>query len=406
MKIELINKIDLMQDVWKLSRPYLHKEDLPSNEDLIKMNLPINQFKRVALHITSSILFRDLLFTFRPINVWARSNRTIKFNKDNIKLAYDEINRIYPNSSKVTKKLEADLDKVIDRVNSGEKQDYVKKSLPLLTETEFCIDIDYRQLVNILYTFELHCKPLHDVFLISLFESNSDIISRAEYDTYKKVDLFSRVSLTEADYSLTSDFTSCGDMFAIRTRIRANLMAQFIRQHSSTIKNELWNAVDNNLGKVALLNCDISLYQVAYILESQLRNLTSTRTCWFSQFDKEDDSSWSYILKDVVSNMTEMEFLAQLPCGGDCNKCSIEGDMVPRIKHTEVNPPCPILIENPYIIDQRFEEYKSDSTIMNKWRLCKPYINYNADNKYNKIYSELNMESGTNVYMENNKMDV
>lgn len=401
MEIRLLNSYSSIEDVWKISRPYLHEQDIPSEVEITKMNLPVNQFKRYTLYSKSSILFRDLLFTFRPITVWARSNRTIKFNEYNLKLAKDEA--LVAGGPLLVESQTRKLNKVINAVQAGEKQDYAKKKLPWFTETEFCIDIDQRQLVNIVYTFEEH-EP---TFFELLYESLESIIDNWNeiYDNAIKVDLYPKIALSKDELVYGEVHRIEGDMHFIKTKIKGNLQAQFIRQHSSTIKNGLWNLVNNkgkgdNAFKVYDGDCELDIDIAIYILSSQLKNLCSTRTCWFAQMDKEDNGSWSYVLKDYIKEMTTAQFMKQLPCGGKCCNCKIEGDMIPRVKHTEVNPPCPILIENPFIIDQRLKEYKSDSEIMMKWKEAKKFIRYNPNNELNKIYSELQMEGGTNVHVE------
>lgn len=393
MNLNIVDSMDDMLKVWHISRPYVI-EDKPTEEsDLLRMNLPITQFKVYTIYFKTSILFRDLIFTFRPVSEWARSNRTIKFTAENLKLS-DDVTTIIDNLFDI-EELQSKLNSVIDRVNKGEKQDFVKKDLPLMTETEFCINVNYRTLMNIVRTFEVHFPKYFKIFYAKLCLAIPEFMK--DYMYSMKNDLFYDVALTDEEIEMNEGHQSVGSINVVKVNVKANLMAQFIRQHSSTIKNGLWNLINQTYYAVCMSDCSLDVDCVAIISDSRWRNLVSTRTCWFAQFDKEDNSSWSYVLRDYVNEMTSKEFMNQLPCKGKCNNCKIYKDMQPRILHTEVNPPCPILIENPYIIDQRISQYGSDSSIMNKWKESKPYIRFNPDNSDNKLYSSISKEAGTNI---------
>ncbi len=44
----------------------------------------MNGFAQYVFHVNSSVLFRDIMFTVRPIVVWAKSNRTTPINNENM----------------------------------------------------------------------------------------------------------------------------------------------------------------------------------------------------------------------------------------------------------------------------------------------------------------------------------
>ena len=394
MEIKVISSTDDMLDVWRISRPHVLKseDDSLTNMDLLKMNLPINQFKVLTLHFKTSILFRDLIFTFRPTSSWAKSNRIVKFTKDNIWLSEDASILLTPDHLlEVHKK----LDSVVEMVTNGERQDYAKKYLPLMTETEFCINVNYRTLINIVHTFEVHFPAYFVIFYNALCEVIKEF--NYEYKEAIKTDLYNDVALTDDEIEMKEGHQSLASINVIKVNIKANLMAQFIRQHSSTIKNGLWNLVQQTYYAVCMSDCSLDVDCVAIISDSRWKNLVSTRSCWFAQMDKEDNSSWSYVLGDYIDKLKPQEFMRILPCKGCGSNCKILKDMMPKIDHSDVNPPCPILLSNPFIIDQRMNQYQSDSRLMKKWKECQKFIINNPVHPYNVHYGSINKEAGTNV---------
>lgn len=381
MKVNLISINSSIDEIYKISRPHL--TEIPSEIEFVKMNMPISQFKRYVLHIESSILFRDLMFTFRPIVAWARSNRTSPYTRGGKRLAIDEISYIDKSKFRSAKDK---LETVFDLVDKGEQQDFINNKMPMFVSTEYCMDIDLRQLINIVYTFESHCHKYFEIFYGALSREITQFPNL--YESAFKVDLFNKVSITDEEKNYGEVHEQIGGMHMIKVRIAHNLQGQFIRQHSSIIKNGLWNLASEDLSNLIDKTGEMEIDVICYLLHEQLFNLSSTRSCWFAKMDHEDNNSWSYVLKDYIKKLDPKQFLQQLPCQGKCDRCKIKADMMPKIYHKEINPPCPIFLENPYIIDQRVEQYNSDSEIMKKWMECKKYIRFNPNNKYNKVYGD------------------
>ena len=60
--------------------------------------------------------------------------------------------------------------------------------------------------------------------------------------------------------------------------------------------------------------------------------------------------------------------------------------MIPRIDLIEVNPPCPILIQNNSTIRVRKDKYDPKSRVFTKWESIKSLITYNPDNELGERY--------------------
>ena len=171
-------------------------------------------------------------------------------------------------------------------------------------------------------------------------------------------------------------------------------MAQFIRQHYSTIKNGLYNTVQElseESTKVfwtsaSKLTGATEVNVVVYADKESWENVVRARSQWFAQMDIEDNSSWSYLVGPYITDMSPQEFVDFL--GVENGDDPYKRNMMGSIDLTEVNPPSPFLIEDPSIVDYRIEKMKSNSLIMKKWKEVADagLINDNPDNELRKTY--------------------
>lgn len=383
-----VNKItesDTTRDAWIISRPHLDHSNLDM-KSIIKMDLPVSGFRSYVFHIRSSILFRDLLFTLRPIIPWAKSNRTTPLNDDNMFISGE-----FENTVKVPEIIN-DLQEVFDDLKKGIPQDYAKKKLPMACSTEFCISIDDRTLITWLKTLKESLPDVYQVygrlFLDAIGEDDSYISDRYTNS------IFDKLSITDYDKELeVGEAKRIADIFVGRYRVTCNLMAQFIRQHYSTIKNGLYNKVANGNYLNQNIRCNDEVDVVIYAQYESFKKVIGVRSCWFAQMDKEDNSSWSSIIGPIVEKMTDKEFLSTLPCKCNHLNCKIKGDMLPRVQMKEVNLPCPILLQKRDLIDSRFTKYDSNSRVMIKWKEIKDNIPEDTENELRLEY-ENNIRKG------------
>lgn len=381
-EVRLLGSYDKRIEAWKISRPYL-KDDEINLQDLEKMDLAVSGAASYSLYFRSSILFRDLLFTLRPaVGVWARSQRTVPFDEDNLFLSgeYEGVDDDYLINS---------IQEVYKCLDNGMPQDYAKKKLPMATSTEYSLSMDDRTLVTFLKVLKLHCKDLYDTYgkkILSAIGHDDSYI-----DNRNCKDIFDKLKVSESEYSAVGTTQECLEMFIGSFRQSNNLMAQFIRQHYSTVKNELYNKIDGkSLKDFSREMCDDESVVVLYADKESFKKVLSVRSCWFGQWDQENNSSWSSVVGPYVKDMKPSEFLALLPCKGNCNNCSIYKDMVARRDCIEVNPPCPILTQKPSLVNARGIKYNSDSTIYSKWvdLVSNGMIKDNKENRDRVLYEE------------------
>lgn len=381
-EVRVVNMFDERINAWKISRPYLTDDEI-NLSDIEKMDLAVAGACSYELYFRSSIFFRDLLFTVRPaVGVWARSQRTIPFDQDNLFLSgeYEGLDDNY---------LQGKMEEVYNDLANGVPQDYAKKKLPMACSTEFSINMDDRTLIAFLKSLKSHCKELYDVYGILILNA----IGRDEsyVDNRNCKDIFDKLKVSDSEYEAVGTTETHMEMFMGSFRMSNNLMAQFIRQHYSTVKNELYNKIyGKSLSSSLYEMCNDESVVVLYADKKSFEKVLSVRSCWFAQFDKEDNSSWSTIVGPYVKDLSPREFLALLPCKGNCKRCGIYKDMEARRDCVEVNFLCPILCERPDLVDKRISKYSSDSVLISKWKELSDggMINDNPNNKDRIIYEK------------------
>ena len=377
-KVELIDKCDGRLEAWKISRPYLEDAKL---EDITSMDLMVNAIAGYILHIRSSILMRDLLFTLRPAPAWAQSNRVIPFTEQTVNFSseYRHFNDDY---------LEQAKEYILEQINY-KPQDEVKKHLPMAFSTEYTIFLDDRTLVTFLYSLRFHNLELYEayapLFLEAIGQDESYILNR------RTKDLWPHYALTNEEYRAELGTKSYLDSVVIVTEVSANLMAQVIRTSNNKYHNELFNLVNNStLSQLTSLKCSDPLRVVIYSNEPTWSKVRGVRSCWCAQWDQPDNSSWEHIIGHDVADLTPAEFLACLPCRGNHNNCSLYEDLLGRRDCVDHNIYCPILAEMPSLVDKRKQKYNSQGTLIEHWEqlVAEGMIKDNPDNEDRKIYEQ------------------
>lgn len=378
--VELISQADSRAKSWQHSRPYLD-HDSAENEvlEVQKMDLPIGAFLTHHFYVKSSLLFRDLIFSLRPAVIWARSQRTVPLTVENMNMSSEyEFNHEF-NQKKI--------DLVLTELSQGVPQDFAKKKLPMGFVTEFTISMDDRSLVNFLHSLKINCKELYEIYGPLFLKA----INQDETHLDRKMqDIFPKYAMNQEELDAATgigQYHEVLDTIILANTMQLSLFSQYLRQHYSNIKSELWNLIKDK-GLCENLCCDDEIRAVLYANKTAFKKVITARTCFFGMWDSSDSGSWNHILEPVVKNMSVDEFKENLPCKGCGTGCTIRGDMIPRVKLIEVNPPCAILIENPDTIRLREEKYNPTSVIFQKWKELGSTIEFNPNNELNKLYQE------------------
>lgn len=401
--VSLIEKIGEkgMREAWLTSKPtlaYKDEQDLQNYLDgVINNDLPLTGFHMFCLKIGSSIFFRDLMLTLRPIQVWALSSRITKLENLGLEMDYEP-----------SKQTIDDYNKVVKMQAEGEALDLSKRYCPLQQYTEFCVVLDLRTLVAFCKTikecderlYETHCVPIINCVgltpeRINKISSKSIYSKLAMYeDADKKIDQEDGVRYQETDSS-----------YELGIKVAFCLGAQFLRQHYARVRSSVWNRLKNE-GYQKVMNTSNSLTQFYYSStgeKSQWQQVCSRRICWEAQFCVKDDgerTSWNFILNKFFKKMSWQEFVKHLPCKGYGKNCTIfdEGKLRLFSKRDDYkrwtnnvpdeNPICPVMCETPeYSIDLRQKMYHSEGDIWELWKqFAKEGIKDNPDNLARRFY--------------------
>lgn len=376
-KVEVLNKMDSTREAWLTSKPTIkYSSESELNDHLDKMktqDLPLSAFKHYDLKITSSLLFRDLLFCIRPCTAWASSFRITPLTDDYLSIESGNYN------SHELNKMEHQLNKSKKSFSEGNPLDSIKDQLPLATMTSYVISIDSRTLRCLIATL----VDLDPVAFLDQLSALAEVLGEGSFRSViknpsaksllPKLRMSSNepVNRSYSKHSRLDEYTS-----SIECGVQANIGAQFIRQHFSKIRSSMFDEVKTlGYNKVKSYPCTHRFkYYVAADNES-LYQLLSRRVCWAANWDWDSKDSWALILKDLVISFNATEFAKLLPCKCNYKACTVSQETRLRLwKNKGVdgvtpddNPVCPILVGDPNRVQMRKDFYKSDSIIMSKW---------------------------------------
>lgn len=368
-KVEILGSFDSVTEAWKRSRPHLDGEDLQLHM-VNDIDLPVHGMAVYAINVTGSVAIRELMFMLRPQSgAWAISDRTMDLKMHDLHLS-EEVPEEYRRYS---------LDQFKYFIDQKEKfdvpQDLCKKFLPYGRMTNFTIICDKRTLANVLKGLRKGFPIIYE-FYGKLFEKELPELLNTPGGDW----LLNSLNVNEKDLNaLNSGNIKMGRQNLIGGKIQGVLLSQFIRKIYDTVYSDIINDIKD--GSIYGKNQSAEYTTVMYLPDSSFAKMQSTRTCAFAMFDKEDNSSWSYVLP--VEHMTAKEFAEQLPCGGCASKCAFRKEQLPRMiagnnvdykSKGEVNPPCAIQTGVPGTHTIRGLKFNSDSKIYNKWTEVLAYL--------------------------------
>ena len=370
-KIEILGKMDHREDAWKISRPGFNFDDL-NMDDIGSMDLSLNSMAVYTLKITSSILFRDLLFSIRPIHPWARSLRSAPLNTDNLALSGEFARGT---------DWEIVLD-VLREIEDGVPQDKARERLPMSLSTDFTVVMDYRTLAGLVKTMMAIDYQLYDIYgklLIAAIPEMQDSNVRSYED-----------SVLLSNNELVHSYDTAGEMIFGSYAMKTSLTSQFLRQHHSKIKVYYWNMCQSRGYTNLSMYQDDTIQTAYYIDKSSYHKLMSIRSHWFADWSND---MWGQIVGDYIKDMSVEEFWDFLP-NGNGKEDPYHRDMISRVKGEEHNLPCPIMCETPSLIKRRLQIHGKNPIISKYIELL--YSGYFTDNPSNE-FRQMYMDNGGEV---------
>lgn len=385
--VKCVGDIDRTLPAWLLSKPNIkYNSDEEADTEIAKLitsNLPISGFKMYYFQVYSSIYFRDILFSFRPLTPWSQSYRNKPLEDDDVRISI-EVPEEYAEEH-INK-----LNDLKNRSRNGEALDVIKRFLPMTTMMSYSFFMDRRTLITMVRTLEDMDKYLFDLYGKKFL--NAAEISLEEYNNTKTFSIYEKLCMTpQLQAAVSKDKVAVipvldSDVYFI-VDFEFAISAQFLRQHFSKIRYSEFNLIKEK-GYRSCLNRDCTdKCQVAVLGDIQsFERTVSRRSCWFANFDRVDVDSWASITDKYVNDKSPKDFLQLLPCKGCADKCDIFEEFKlraiklgdPNLKNSltpaDKNELCPILLDKlksdktpKTVLSARHNAQHSNSKTFKKW---------------------------------------
>ena len=368
--VELIKVCDSRKEAWQFSRPTFNHGDMDV-ADAVKMDIGFNSVCMLTFQIKSSMLFRDFIFTLRPLMCWAMSSRDVPFTKENITIS-DEFDGWGQDG----------INHAIERVARGEHQNQARQSLPMTLSTQFTINLDFRSACGLIKSMAEIDIDLYDTYGV-LFEAAMKDIDGFNGNAIKS---FEESYLYSHAEGFKKDLQQIGGMVNGCYKMNYAMMAQFLRQSHARIKTGIWDDIRDEGYYSAAKHYQLDEISVEfYIPEPDYRRLMSVRSHWFADWAPD---MWGGMIGDYTKDMTTEEFFDFIPCGNG-KPDPFYYHTLKRVDRDDLNEPCPIALEKPSLIMDRYNE-QGDNPVIQRYieMAASGLINDNPDNELRKRYEQ------------------
>lgn len=373
--VKLVGMVDGREHAWRVSRPALDEEDLQAGLNKVyEMDLSLNSLKVFILEFRASTIFRDMVFSLRPLDGWALSTRSLNLTKDSLSIS-SEFNDVEGYESGL---------KMIDLCDKGHSRDKTRDLLPTTTSTLFTVSMNGRVLISFCKSIEELNPRLFDLYCKKMLEATG---MEDEYikSTIKPVHPF--LQITDNERLMGVGHSTHGEEVVGYYKVKLALASQFLRQHYAKVKIGYWNNVSNYFNYMPLQSEEIEI--VFYTNREAYHGLMSMRCHWALDWSMD---MWGGIASDYIKDMRPSEFWDFLPYsnkGGD----PYWADVYNRVLHADPGIPCPVMCEWPEMIERKHNDI-GDSIILEKYEDLFKYrfIRDNPENIHRKKYLEIQNE--------------
>ena len=328
--VKCLSSIDDRIAAWNTSRPNFQPGDL-SFEEIERMDLSLNSMKVYTLEIRSSVLFRDLILSLRPIQCWAQSTRSAPLDRETLRIS-SEFSHMKSDDRKI--------DEMINRFEEGEPRDKVRGLLTTSVSTVYTLTIDHRVLMAFCKSLLLLNKNLFELYGAMLLES-IDGFDAFNKSTVHPIHPFVTITNEERREYRAEEV---GSMIFGFYNMKCAMAAQFLRQHYSKIKIGYWDMIPNFFESSMSQSDTVDV--AFYIDKASYERLMSMRSHWALDWSTD---MWGGLIGDFIKNMSTEEFWNFLPNGGG-KRDPYWADVYNRVLRKDPGLPCPIMCEWPEMI--------------------------------------------------------
>jgi hypothetical protein len=338
--VKLIGELDVREQAWRMSRPYIKPDETVDLDEVSKTDLSLHSMNPIVMHIKSSIAFREIIATLRPHGIWAQTSRVTKISDMEISS--------YVRSS--LRKLLMDRLEGL-KVIPTEVQDKTRLELPAAILTEYYVQLDFRTWISLLKFLE----QWHPTYFYEYGRPILDAMNMP-YDIYNLHKF--KPALTQRTIDDEVGITKVAGFYHIVADIPLALRAQLVR-HQSIIMEDEYIYRDYNFMESLRLKDKIRVRMT--VRDTEWDKMMSHRACWIAQFELYEDFFKDYMKTRKLYNV--------VPC--DCLKefCPFKNDVQGRIDGRDPGLVCPAFSDDPLKLIDRREELFGKSTILDKYRV-------------------------------------
>ena len=344
--VKCLGKMDYRREAWKTSRPMFTEESL-NFEKVEEMDLSLNSMCVYTFEMRSSVFFRDLIFSLRPMEGWALSTRSMPIDRTTVCLSAEHEDSELGQSG---------VNSMFLDMERGVSRDLCREKLPLSVSSTYTFTLDHRVLISF-------CRNIGELNprLWNLYCRDMLAEARITPEVYEKSTVRSSVEYYRIDAKeRINGMNRTGNMIHGHYQMKAALASQFLRQHYSKIKIGLWNVVYDYY-ELDIRQSDL-LDVVFYTDDNSYHRLMAMRSHWVLDHSMD---MWGTMVGDYIKDMTTKEFWEFTPAGGN-KKDPYWADCYNRVLLEDPGVPCPIMTEWPGAITERRRE-TPDSPVLDMY---------------------------------------
>jgi hypothetical protein len=336
-KVEFVScgSIAQIEEAWRTSRP---NDNSSTFSDIMKMDVPVNEFLSINFTAFAPILMRELICTQRNHVVWARSSRV------------DDLTYwpVWHGISGETFGQVLELqEKMFDEMKNAHQDDF-RRHLPVCYMTTFSFSMTFRDLTKFMigcFDFDHPIVREFALATIAAIKNKLEVFGgwlekAVEERYYKPFPLFPKFTNFESG--------TIGDFVVISSNMSLSLRSQAIRHRAIVFrdnfesmfeKGRLGSSMETKVSTQMLMSRDFA------------EELARKRSCWIAQTDL-----WLPVVTEIQKVIGAPE-RPLLPC--DDGRCRFKVDNDLRKDRKDPSPPCPIAAK---INRDSFKEYAKEAS--------------------------------------------
>jgi len=315
-QLEWYGSITQIKKAWEVSRP---ADFDPKIENILKMDVPVNEFLQLQFAVTAPVLVREVICSMRNHVVWARSSRVDDLTHWKVAHTVTE-DQFF--------ELQIKHGRMMHEMKSHHQDDF-RRLLPLAYMTTFSFQMSVRDFVRfsiwaertrnvVLYVFCKRCLTALEEALPVLASWIDDLVRDGAYSVGE---LLPRPS--------SQDNARLGAFIGITSKVPLGLRAQFIRHRAIMIAD---NFADYLAPEYMTADMTALVDLQAVMHEDFAIQLVRKRSCWIAQTD---------LWKPIIGQLSTFIATDQaLPCYD--GQCRFKRDNDLRKADKDPSPPCPV----------------------------------------------------------------